>query len=114
MDTIVRTARIVKRNDPSKSNDSGDLIIGKDLNGLLEKGVIYELLDYGLGDIIIRRLGPCSDQEFMDTYIPEDKESPKYPTIWNREIGGILCYEGHRVLMTNAELTKIINNDKTT
>ena len=52
----MKTARIVKRVDSQKD---GGLIIGYDLNGLFEEGQVYEIVDYGLGEFTIRKIGPC-------------------------------------------------------
>lgn len=94
----IKRARIVKRNDPNKSDNNGDLILGTDLNGIFKKGIIYEIIDYGLGEMIIRELGKCSDQDDFELY--------EAGTVWNHDVNHIIEYDLHNVLMTSKELNE--------
>lgn len=101
---LIKRARIVKRNDPSKIDTNGGLILGSDLNGIFKKGIIYEIIDYGYGDMIIRELGKCSDQ---DTF-----ELTGTKTAWNHDVNHIIECDLHNVLMTSKELNETKNHLK--
>lgn len=98
----IKRARVVKRNDSSKSDNDGDLILGTDLNGIFKKGIIYEIIDYGLGEIIIKELGKCSDQDQF--------ELTGTKTVWNHDVNHINECDLHNVLMTSKELNETTKN----
>ncbi len=101
---MIKRARIVKRNDPTKTDNDGDLILGSDLNGIFKKGIIYEIVDYGLGELVIRELGKCHDQD--------EFELSGMKTVWNRDANNIINCDFHNVLMTSKELNETTKNIK--
>ena len=101
---MIKRARIVKRNDIAKQDFDNDLLIGADFHGLFKKGIIYEIIDYGLGEYIIKEIGPCYDEETNKPGLNQKQ------TIWNNTVSEIITEYFSHILMTAKEV-KLTNDD---
>jgi len=73
-------------------DDERGLILGKDIGDTLEKGYVYEIVDY-FGDLVIRKIGPYS----------LSKQGPIFPNEGS-DVNGMVI--GSRHLITNQEIDR--------